>query len=285
MYALIATKESKKGNTDNCKGVINRQNDGPYQVIGKGLTNLFDNKHYSTYPSPSKWTEAGCFTLAGSKIVSYKHDQQCPKDVIIPWQINGTEITAIGQSAFSNRNITSITIPNSVTTIDNYAFSHNFIDEVILPSNLTHIGHSAFLHNNITEITIPNSVQSIDLYAFYSMTHLTVSFEEGRTHIADNMFQYHNIHILNLPQSLQSIGQYAFMENKITQLTLPPNLTHIGQYAFYVNRIDEITFPNTFHDIDANTNAFERNGPNSESNEIPEATGTWIFQNNQWTRP
>lgn len=99
------------------------------------------------------------------------------------------------------------------------------------------------------------------------------------------MFQENGVHTVNFPQSLQSIEIYAFLRNNISQLTLPPNLTHIGQAAFYGNKIAEVSFPNHFQARTAHPNAFERNGPNSTSKRIPESTGTWILQDDQWVRP
>jgi hypothetical protein len=70
-------------------------------------------------------------------------------DVVIPSTIDGLPVTSIGTNAFLNAyyTVTSVTIPDSVTSIGDGAFADC---------------------SSLTSITIPNSVTSIGNYAFYS---------------------------------------------------------------------------------------------------------------------
>ena len=79
-------------------------------------------------------------------------------------------VTSIGGSAFSNcSSLTSINIPNRVTSIGAYAFYDcTGLTSITIPNSVTSIGSSAFEGcSGLTSITIPNSVTSIDGYAFY----------------------------------------------------------------------------------------------------------------------
>lgn len=75
----------------------------------------------------------------------------------------------------------SITIPDSVTSIGDWAFADcSSITNITLPDSLTSIGASAFYNcKSITSITIPISVKSIDWYAFQYCTKLTSINYEG----------------------------------------------------------------------------------------------------------
>ena len=86
--------------------------------------------------------------------------------VIIP-----NVVTTIGDSAFLSNKLTSVTIPSSVTTIGNYAFiapspGYSTITSVTIPNSVTSIGESAFSSQKLTSVTIPSSVTSIDTGAF-----------------------------------------------------------------------------------------------------------------------
>ena len=65
--------------------------------------------------------------------------------------------------------LTSVTIPNSVTKIDDYAFvGCKELTTVIIPNSVTSIGKEAFNICNLTSVTIPNSVTNIGKEAFYN---------------------------------------------------------------------------------------------------------------------
>ncbi|MBQ8027827.1 MAG: leucine-rich repeat domain-containing protein [Clostridia bacterium] len=108
---------------------------------------------------------------------------------------------------------TSYTIPNSVTTIGNTAFSSNNLTNINIPNSVTTIGNSAFsFNNNLTNINIPDSVTTIGNGAFYNSHALT------------------NI---DIPDSVITIGASAF-DNcyKLTNVTIGSGVTTIGNDAF-----------------------------------------------------
>ena len=79
-------------------------------------------------------------------------------EVRIPPRIQGLPVTQIGHSAFRNRNLISVTIPNSVTSIGRGAFSNNQLTSVTIPNSVTTIEFSAFAGNQLTSITIGANV-------------------------------------------------------------------------------------------------------------------------------
>jgi len=67
-------------------------------------------------------------------------------------------VTIIGPGAFSKNQLTGVTIPDSVTTIEYRAFRQNQLTDVTIPESVTTIGDMAFAGNQITSITIGANV-------------------------------------------------------------------------------------------------------------------------------
>lgn len=83
---------------------------------------------------------------------------------------NGTEysVTTIGVSAFKGSAVTSVSMPESITSIDYDAFYEcENLESVTLPESLTTLGSDAFYKcRNLESIIIPSSVNSIGISAF-----------------------------------------------------------------------------------------------------------------------
>jgi hypothetical protein len=87
--------------------------------------------------------------------------------IVIPDEVWGQLITAIGDNAFENSGLHSVTIPNSVTSIGERAFAKNQMSSITIPNSVRIIEREAFDDcNNITRITIGTNV-AIGEYAFH----------------------------------------------------------------------------------------------------------------------
>jgi murein DD-endopeptidase MepM/ murein hydrolase activator NlpD len=85
------------------------------------------------------------------RIVSYMGNNTA---VRIPHTIKNLPVKEIGDMAFYERGLTSVTIPDSVTYIGSSAFNTNRLKRLTIPNSVTIIDYMAFAGNNITRITI-----------------------------------------------------------------------------------------------------------------------------------
>ncbi len=135
-------------------------------------------------------------------------------------------------------NLTTITIPNSVTEIGERAFSSTYtlskLQSVTLGNNISSIGSYAFYGNGrLTTINIPNSVISIDDYAFSYCTGLTsVTIGKGVTSISNLAFNNCG-NITSIENNMTSIKTNLFSGlTKLRTITIGDNVQKIESKAF-----------------------------------------------------
>ena len=169
----------------------------------------------------------------------------------------GETLNKIPDEAFeANFTITTITLPESVTVIGNYAFRNceQLRGELILPNGLEIIGDGAFNYcpGFTGSLIIPDNVTTIGYGAFSTCFGFNGSLilPEGLKTIGFSAFDgcYGLSGSLILPKGLTTIGAYAFFRcNKITgTVTFPSTLTSIGTFGFFEsNSIEAFQFPHT----------------------------------------
>ena len=123
------------------------------------------------------------------------------------------------------KSLTSITIPNSVTSIEESAFSGcSGLTSITIPNNITSIGGYAFNGcKSLTGIEIPNSVTSIGSSAFSGCSVLTsIVIPDGVKSIGNRAFRdCSGLETLYISNTIESIGDYAFANcNKILDIKI-----------------------------------------------------------------
>ena len=171
------------------------------------------------------------------------------KDLVIP-----DSVTSIGDYAFYNCvGLTSVTIPNNVKSIGKYAFSGcSDLKSVHITdieawckirfgsasSNpLSKANHLYMDGKEIKDFVIPNSVTSIGNYAFYSCSSLAS---------------------VTIPNSVTSIGDYSFYSCfSLSSVNIPNSVTSIGDHAFEnCSGLNSVIIPNSVTSI--GQNAFDK---------------------------
>jgi hypothetical protein len=187
--------------------------------------------------------------------------------VRIPDKINNLPVVGIEELGFSDNEtrkiLTSVVIPNTVTTIGSGAFTGcTKLTSVTLPAGLTTIEDSLFREcTALTSITLPATVKTIGPNAFNSCKALTsISLPASITTIGNGAFWYCTaLTSINLPTSITTIGSSTFREcTKLTSITLPASITTIGNLAFHnCTALTTVNIPASVTTITFGTNAFQ----------------------------
>ena len=197
--------------------------------------------------------------------------------------IIGSGVTSIGDEAFDECRLESVTIPNSVTSIGYSAFwGCSSLESVIIPGSVVSIGMDAFAGcYRLTSITIPDSVTSIGGDAFYGTAwydnqpdglvyagkvayeykgdmpeNTSIVLKDGTKGIAGYAFyDCENLKSITIPDSVTSIGYWAFSDcTSLESITIPDSVTSIGEGAFYFcESLESITIPDSITSIGERT--------------------------------
>lgn len=169
-------------------------------------------------------------------------------------------VTSIAESAFEYSGITSVTIPNSVTTIGYGAFSScKDLTSVSLGNSLKKIGEEAFEDcTALKSITIPNSVTNVSKRAFHNCESMTsLSIGSSLSYIADQAFLgcsgLTSIKVASGNTTFDSRNNCnAIIKTATNTLilgcassTIPNTVTTIGEEAFNYSKISSIIIPNS----------------------------------------
>ena len=138
------------------------------------------------------------------------------KVVEIPETIDGNVVTAIGNSAFIYSDVTDVTIPDTVTKIDDLAFCQcASLKSVKMPQKLTYLGNHAFGYcSSLIEIEIPQGIRIIDSYAFCRCSSLkNVVIPDEVEYIFEGAFTLcTSLESVTIPESMVYICEYNFEE-------------------------------------------------------------------------
>lgn len=145
------------------------------------------------------------------------------KDITIPETFNNYTVTVIGHSVFNNKGIKSVTMPDTIKEIQDYAFSSNRdLTSVKLSNKLEVIGTNAFFNcRNLKSIELPASIKSVDVYAFSAAGFESVTIPESTTFTTLDQFVFYqcqNLKEVVLPATITNIAENAFSDcpNEIT---------------------------------------------------------------------
>jgi hypothetical protein len=158
-------------------------------------------------------------------------------ELVIPNRYDGRPVRNIGSLAFNGcSNITSIVIPNSVTSISSLAFSNcTGLKYVLIGNSVESINMLAFYYcTGLTSIVIPNSVTSIGETVFLGCINLvSVEIGKGVTNIGRASFAHTGLTSITIPNNVTTLDGEVFGTcSNLTNVIIPKSVQSIGRVAF-----------------------------------------------------
>ena len=139
----------------------------------------------------------------------------------------GADEATIGDYAFQEKHLNSITIAEGFTSIGYYGLHGNDFQSVELPDTMNTVGVDAFNSNKmLSKINIPNSVKTIGAWAFSGATSLTsIELPDGLETIGFGAFRYSGLKSLTIPESVTKVGVRLFAgATALTEVIIPENI-------------------------------------------------------------
>lgn len=212
----------------------------------------------------SDYTDDGLWMYSdyGDGTVSVTCQDKTITEVEIPSEINGLQITMIEVDCFNgNTDLKSVTIPSTITVIDDYAFYKcESLETIVIPDSVEKIGFQAFYDCiSLTEISIPAKVEEIEGWAFEGCNALEavhvaksnqnymdddgVLFDKNQT----ELFLYPSARTdtcYTLPDTCTILESYAFIGNSYLKEVDISNAQEVGADLFYYcTALESVTLP------------------------------------------
>lgn len=163
-----------------------------------------------------------------------------PANLVIPEAVGGYPVTTIGYKAFEDAAISSVTIPDSVTKIEDYAFAWcTFLKTATVGNGVASIGYGTFSYTGLISITIGSGARSISEYAFMSCDNLTA------VAVAQDNPYYCSVDGVLFDKAVTQLVYYP--GGKTGAYTIPDGVTGWGNCAFdFCETITSLTLPASF---------------------------------------
>jgi hypothetical protein len=138
-----------------------------------------------------------------------------------------------------------------LSSVSSVAFSETFtfsdalalIDDegvIVVPDTYTSIGNYAFRYTSVVDVTLPETIQSIGEYAFADTPNLRkINIPTSITNLTNFVFSNSGIEEITIPDSVSTVGQSAFKNTGLKMINLPDGLS-IGNYAFLDSALEHV---------------------------------------------
>lgn len=225
----------------------------------------YEKEVFPVYTYASDLCSFSYFEFDGSVTI---HKLISGKAIDIPSQldVDGTmmAVTEIGPSSFLESEITSVVIPEGVTTIDIAAFKYcEYMETASLPSTLDAIADEAFRmpidnenwnRSKLKEIDLPDGLRYIGFESFrmcYQLKEIVIP--DSVTHYGDGAFRVcTSAESVHIGKNVKALGEFSF-DNcfSLKTIVLPEGLLSIGSCAFYGDRsLGSVVIPDSVASID-----------------------------------
>ena len=157
------------------------------------------------------------------------------KEIVIPEEIDGYKVTAIGDYVFSYRTeVSEVKLPESLEEIGTEAFRNTSVKRIDIPDSVKKIGEEAFFEcENLSEVKLPEGLKEIRYGTFESTAIKRIEIPDSVEKIGERAFWYcRNLSKVKFSKSLKEIGNEAFEYTALKRIDIPDSVKKIGYKAF-----------------------------------------------------
>lgn len=198
-------------------------------------TTVFDGVNVTSFSVDSnnpyfKEVDGVLYTKDGKKLVRYPSGRK--GEFVVP-----DTVTSIAQDAFRNSSITSIQLPNGVSSIGNSAFYRcRELENVNIPSGVKRLRKQTFYQcRSLKRITLPSEIQVLGDSSFEGCRSLeTINLPSSLKKIGKNVFDHcKSLRMISIPNKVKKIPESAFNSCRaLEKVNLSSNIEEIGYRAF-----------------------------------------------------
>lgn len=184
------------------------------------------------------------------------------EDIVIPAEIDGHPVTAVGERAFTNIfGMKKIIISDGITTLMPYSLQKCGAVEIVIPASVTTIGDEALSYcSNLETITVDSgnenfivggdrALYSIDMktlyqipFGYYLENDMRYEIPNSVESLASGCMSWYYEEEFELPESVKSISHTAFSDGATKKLIIRSTPEFISDWAFNLPDIEEVIF-------------------------------------------
>lgn len=197
---------------------------GTYYMLEAGYNMPKNDQGYRPYDVMVR-NSLFSYYYSSNGLAVYQYDGYDKTGVLeIPETINGKTVTGIYKSAFSSTKFSEIILPDTLTSIGDFAFSScENLTGIEIPAAVTSIGDSIFSNcKGLTDISIASGNTS------YQVIGQAIYSKDGKT-----LVTCPSASRITIPATVTKIADYAFYYNtNLQRITIPDSVTELGEGVF-----------------------------------------------------
>lgn len=197
----------------------------------------YDAKIDGVFYSLNSYSKTATVTYETTSYNSYSGEVSIPETVT--YDEKTYTVTTIGWGAFmDSKNLTKVVLPETVTTIENYAFQNSGLVDIVIPSGLINVGSLPFqgtpwLDNQPEGLLYIGNVAYSYIGTMPEGTE--IALKEGTVSLAGRVFaNQKGLKSISIPSSVRVIGTEAFRDcSSLSEIVLPEGVTTIGELVWF----------------------------------------------------